>query len=123
MTKGDSPDPVLSGDNVTYTVLVTNNGPGTASNVNLTDPLPAGTTFNSCLSSIGTCSGPTPGTNGTVTASIGTMGPSGAVTVTIVVNVSAGAGTTLSNTATATSSTADPVAANNNGTATTFVSP
>jgi uncharacterized repeat protein (TIGR01451 family) len=123
LTKSDAPDPVLSGGLLTYTVVVTNNGPALASNVVMTDPLPAGTTFATCVPSLGTCSGPSVGTNGTVTASIGDIGASGAVTVTITVNVTAGAGTTLSNTATATSSTADPNPANNSATATTTVSP
>jgi len=123
LTKSDAPDPVASGGVLTYTVVVTNNGPAVAANVGMTDPLPVGTTFASCISSLGTCSGPTVGTNGTVTASVGDIGPSGAVTVTIVVNVTAGAGTTLSNTATATSSTPDPNPANNNGTAATTVGP
>jgi uncharacterized repeat protein (TIGR01451 family) len=123
VTKADTPDPVASGGNITYTVVVTNNGPATAVNVGLSDPLPTGTTFVSCVASLGTCSGPTVGTNGTVTASVGNIGPSGAVTVTIVVNVTAGAGTTISNTATASSSTPDPVPGNNDGTAATLVGP
>gem|GEM_PF-6031212 len=32
-------------DTITYTVTVTNNGPGTATNISLTDPLPAGVTL------------------------------------------------------------------------------
>jgi len=123
VTKSDSPDPVSTGGTVTYTVVVTNNGPGTAVNVGLTDPLPNGTTFSSCTPSIGTCSGPPMGTNGTVTASLGNIGSGGAVTVTIVVNVTAGAGTTISNAATASSSTPDPNPANNTGSAATTVVP
>ena len=123
VTKSDSPDPVSTGGTVTYTVVVTNNGPAIAVNVGLTDPLPNGTTFSSCVPSIGTCSGPPMGTNGTVTASLGNIGPGGAVTVTIVVNVTAGAGTTISNAATASSSTPDPNPANNTGSAATTVVP
>jgi uncharacterized repeat protein (TIGR01451 family) len=123
LTKSDAPDPVASGGVLTYTVVVTNNGPAVAANVGMTDPLPVGTTFASCTPSIGTCSGPPMGTNGTVTASLGDIGPSGSVTVTIVVNVTAGAGTTLSNTATATSSTADANPANNSATEATTVGP
>ena len=122
VSKTDAPDPVVSGGTVTYTVVVTNNGPAIAVNVGVTDPLPNGTTFASCVASIGMCSG-NPGTNDTVTATVGDIGPSGAVTLTIVVNVTAGAGTTISNTATATSSTPDPNSANNSGTAATTVSP
>jgi uncharacterized repeat protein (TIGR01451 family) len=123
VTKSDSPDPVASAGLLTYTVVVTNNGPSLAANVVMTDPLPAGTTFSTCTPSLGTCSGPTVGTNGTVTASIGSLGPLGSATVTIEVNVTAGAGTVLSNTATATSSTPDANLANNSATAATTVGP
>ena len=123
VTKSGAPDPVATGNPLTYTVVVTNNGPALAANVVMTDPLPAGTTFSTCTPSLGTCSGPTVGTNGTVTANIGSLGPLGSATVTIVVNVTAGAGTTLSNTATATSTTADANLANNSATAATTVGP
>jgi hypothetical protein len=104
---------------------VTNNGPGIATNVGVTDPLPNGTTFVSCATSLGSCSGPNVGQNGIVTVSgIGNLGPMGGVTITLVANVTAGSGTIISNTATATSAaTSDPVPGNNNGTASTTVGP
>ena len=37
MTKSDSPDPVSSGQNVTYAISVTNNGRDTAPGVTFTD--------------------------------------------------------------------------------------
>jgi uncharacterized repeat protein (TIGR01451 family) len=123
VVKTDSPDPVASGGTVTYTVVVTNNGPGTATNVAMSDPLPSGTTFASCSTSLGSCSGPTVGTNGTVIATIGNMGPFASVTVTIVANVTAGSGTTLSNTATVSSTSTDPNLGNNASTAATTVGP
>jgi uncharacterized repeat protein (TIGR01451 family) len=119
----DTPDRVATGANLTYTITATNNGPGTATSVVVNDPLPNGTTFVSCSSSLGSCSGPNVGLNGLVTANIGTLGPGGAVTIDLVVNVTAGAGTILSNTATATSATADPNPGNNGGTASTTVGP
>lgn len=42
------------GQNAVFTVLVTNNGPSNATNVQLTDPLPAGLTFVSATPSQGT---------------------------------------------------------------------
>lgn len=41
ITKTDSPDPVIAGDNLTYTIIITNNGPHLAENITLTDSLPA----------------------------------------------------------------------------------
>jgi len=120
VTKGEQVDPIPSGAAFFWTVLVTNNGPAQASGVTMTDPLPSGVIFVSCTASVGSCSG-NPGTNDTVTANLGNIGPSGAVTVTINVTVTAGSGTVLSNTATATSSTPDPNPANNSGTASTTV--
>ena len=42
--KRDSQDPVLAGEEFTYTVTVTNDGPSPAANVSLTDRLPEGVT-------------------------------------------------------------------------------
>ena len=55
VTKTGLPDPVLVGSNLTYTVTVTNNGPNNASNVMVTDTLPANVTFVSATPSQGTC--------------------------------------------------------------------
>ena len=43
ITKTDEPDPVLAGEEVTYTINFGNNGPSTASLVAVMDDLPAGT--------------------------------------------------------------------------------
>src|SRR3984893_6870251 len=43
----DSPNPVLAGANITYTAVVTNNGPATATSVTAVDTIPANTTFSS----------------------------------------------------------------------------
>ena len=124
VTKSDSPDPVATGGIITYTIVVTNNGPAAANAVTLDDTVPGGTTFLSCVSSIGSCSGPAVGGTGLVTASLGSMGPAGFATVTLRVTVTANAGTGISNTAITTSSTPDPVLANNSASAgTTVVAP
>src|SRR5204862_7961549 len=56
VTKSDSPDPVLAGNNLTYTLGVHNGGPSDALGVVLSDPIPAGTSFFSATGG-GTYSG------------------------------------------------------------------
>src|SRR5687768_13058096 len=56
VTKSDSPDPVLVGQQVTYTLTVSNAGPRAATGTLVTDTLPAGMTFESATPSQGTCS-------------------------------------------------------------------
>ncbi|MGH8499070.1 MAG: hypothetical protein ACRERV_09725, partial [Methylococcales bacterium] len=56
ITKMDSPDPVVVGSPLTYTVQVTNTGPGSANEVTIQDTLPAGVTVNSITpSGAGSC--------------------------------------------------------------------
>ncbi len=119
-------------DTVVYTIGVKNSGPGTAASVTITDPLPQYTTFSECTfvspsnpnptqcSSSGTV--PAVGTNGTVTVTIGDLGPSslnnsGTVTLTVIVDgnaiLNAGNVTFLSNNASVSSLTGDPNSSNN----------
>ena len=98
VTKSDSPDPVVQGSNLTYTVVGTNNGPGTATDVEIKDTLPAFTTFSSYTVSAGfsnvTCSA----SSGVVTCK-GTNSdpliliPGSPITITITVAVAANAPT------------------------------
>src|SRR4029079_13174330 len=53
VTKADSPDPVTAGANLTYTIVVTKNGPSPAANATLTDAIPANTTFVSLTAPAG----------------------------------------------------------------------
>jgi uncharacterized repeat protein (TIGR01451 family) len=124
LTKVESADPVASGSPLTYTITVNNAGPGAAADVVVSDALPAGTTFLSCSSSQGTCSGPNVGeTTPPVSAPLGTLAAAGSATVTINVTVTAAAATILSNTATVSSSSPDSDGANNLDTETTTVGP
>ena len=45
VTDADSPDPVAAGSNITYTQVVTNNGPSAADNATYVAPVPANTTL------------------------------------------------------------------------------
>src|SRR5262245_15751597 len=121
ITKSDSPDPVIAGNELTYTVTVTNNGPDTATSVIVADNLPADTTFVSCSSTGGgVCSGS--GNNRTVTFPLLTSCESETITFVANVNCSVADGTPISNTATVSSITPDPDTTNNSATATTTAS-
>src|SRR5262249_35220591 len=73
ITKTDSPDPVNLGAPLTYTITVSNLGPNAATNVVVTDPLPASVTFSSVTTDKGSCAAPPVGGAGTVTCSIGDL--------------------------------------------------
>jgi uncharacterized repeat protein (TIGR01451 family) len=113
--KTASPSSVAPNQVLTFQVVVSNLGPDAAASVTLSDPLPVGTVFLSCVTTVGSCSGPPVGTNGTVTASLGTLNSGASATITITVQVTALSGT-LSNTATASSPTPDPDPDNNDDT-------
>ncbi|HUE73169.1 MAG TPA: right-handed parallel beta-helix repeat-containing protein [Pirellulaceae bacterium] len=125
VTKSDSPDPVVAGENLTYTIVVTNNGPSDAQSVTLTDLIPAGTTFVSFTEPSGfTSTEPAVGGTGTVTSTTPTLAAGAVATFTLVVQANASLldGSTISNTATVSTATADPTPGNNSVTATTTVS-
>lgn len=114
ITKTDSPDPVaIVGDNVTYTIIVTNNGPNTATGVTVTDTLNS-LTYVPALSTP-TCTGTT-----TVTCPIGTLANGASATITIVAGTNPPSGM-ISNTATVTLNETDLNMANNSATAATNV--
>jgi uncharacterized repeat protein (TIGR01451 family) len=54
LAKTDSHDPVVAGEALTYTLIVTNDGPCDATEVVLTDTLPIGVTFSSASPGCGT---------------------------------------------------------------------
>ncbi|HKI05103.1 MAG TPA: ExeM/NucH family extracellular endonuclease [Thermoanaerobaculia bacterium] len=122
VTKTDAFDPTAGGVNMTYTITVTNAGPSNATTVSLSDPLPAGTTFLSLSSPGGwSCTTPAVGAGGTVTCTNASLAVGSAV-FTLTVAVAPSTTGTISNTATVSSATADPVPGNNSATETTLVS-
>lgn len=98
---------------VTWTVVVTNNGPSQATNVVMTDPLPSGYSYTSANSTIGTC-GYNAGTT-TVTCNIGTLEAGASATITINGDVTVDS-VTLTNTATVTRTEVDSNPANDSDT-------
>ncbi len=121
ITKTDSPDPVGVGQALTYTLNVANAGPSDAQAVVVTDTLPANVSFGSATPSQGSCSQ----AGGVVTCNLGALGASGSASITVVVTPTAAAGVagSVSNTASVSSSTSDPSAANNSATQGTTVTP
>jgi uncharacterized repeat protein (TIGR01451 family) len=118
MTQTAAPNPVLTSQNVTYTLSVTNLGPSAASSVTVTDALPAGFSFVSASASQGTCSN----VGGLVTCSLGTISTGATVNVQITATPSASSNiTNVSNAATVTASEFDPVPTNNTAVASLVV--
>jgi uncharacterized repeat protein (TIGR01451 family) len=104
------------GDTVVYTVTATNNGPGTATNVAITDLLPTGVTYVSDDSGGSYVSG-------TGVWTVGTLANSASVTLKITATVGSGTGgTTIVNTASVTAvDQADPTPGNNSASASIIV--
>jgi uncharacterized repeat protein (TIGR01451 family) len=96
------------GATATYTIVVTNNGPGAAANVVVTDDLPAGSTL---VSSSAGCTGTT-----TVTCTVGTLAAGGSATIPLVVTLPPTPGTVV-NTARASTTSTDPTPGNDSATA------
>jgi uncharacterized repeat protein (TIGR01451 family) len=101
------PVTVLGGSNLTYTLTVTNIGPGGASNVVVIDTLPAGVTFVSASS------------GGSYSAGVVTWPTmtnfANAATTNFTVTVTAPESGTLTNIVSSTSITSDPISSNNDG--------
>ncbi|MEZ6136941.1 MAG: SdrD B-like domain-containing protein [Pirellulaceae bacterium] len=119
ISKVDSVDPITPGSSLTYTIVVTNDGPSTATNVNLSDTLPAGVTFTSVSSTQGTATQ----ANGVVTAALGSLAPAASATVTLIVGVNTTATGDITNTATVSGTETEVTTTNNSATATTTVTP
>jgi uncharacterized repeat protein (TIGR01451 family) len=114
-----APALAMIGGPVTETLSVANNGPGPATDLTVTDTLPAGTTYFSSSASQGTCAGTT-----TVTCSLGTLnssetGSTTSATITIVLIPTQGG--SFTNTGAVSADQADPNEANNSASATTNV--
>jgi choice-of-anchor B domain-containing protein len=112
VTVTDSPDPVVLGQDVTYTFSVLDQGPTRAANVVFTDALPASMTLISATPA--TCMG-----TSTVTCPLGTVQNGAVATVTIVARANAVG--TITNSGIASSDETDTRLNDNTGTAQTTV--
>jgi uncharacterized repeat protein (TIGR01451 family) len=122
ITKTDSSDPVLAGNNLTYTITVSNAGTQEAATVELRDAIPAGTTFVSAVQASGpefSLTTPSVGATGLFTATIGTFALGATATFQLVVNVNRA--DILVNTARVTTTTLELDSTNNTDTETTAV--
>src|SRR5580692_4661676 len=124
ITNTATPNPVLVGSNITYTQVVTNNGPLDAVNAVFTEQVPTNTTFQSLTHPAGwLCSTPAVNGTGTITCTNPDVAKSAAGTFTLAVTVLASTawGTQIVDVASVTSGTSDPILTNNSATATTSV--
>ena len=117
VTKNGAPATVAAGSNITWTIVVTNNGPADATNVTLHDALPANTTFVS-LGQTGapwSCTTPAVGSNGAVDCLAATLTNGASTTFTLVAKTASTTPPgTISNTATVQAqSPLDPTPGNN----------
>jgi uncharacterized repeat protein (TIGR01451 family) len=78
ITKADTPDPATLGASITYTLVVHNDGPGTATGVKVSDPLPPELAFQSVSATQGKCTGGV-----VISCDLGTLAPGASVTITV----------------------------------------
>lgn len=111
IAKAVSPSPAALGSVVTWTLIVRNNGPDSATGVKVADPLPAGVTFVSVGAGQGTCTG-----GPVINCDLGTVA-SGAVVVILVRTTVTSTGSIV-NTSTVVGNEAETATTNNTGSAT-----
>ena len=117
VTMTDTPDPALATEKVTYSIVVGNNGPSTASGVTVEDTLPPGVRFSSESTSQGSCDL----TEQKVACDLGTIESGENVMIEIVVFPEQGG--TLTNRVEVTSDQTDPNPVNDSATAVTTIMP
>jgi uncharacterized repeat protein (TIGR01451 family) len=113
ITKTADASPVNTGDDIGFTVTVSNTGPGTAKSVNLDDPLPAGVgidwSINPAYAGPGSCSISGSAPAQTLDCAFGDLAANGSASVHILSHTNAGSAGTYNNTATASADNAPTV--------------
>ena len=112
----DAPDPVAAGGTLTYTISVTNGGPGASTALTVLDSLPAGVGYVNASGPGWSCSAMT----GTVTCLAASLAASASSSITLV-TTAPGSGGTVSNTASVSAMTPDGNQANNAATTSTTI--
>ncbi len=122
ITKGVNAAAAAIGDTLRYTIVVTNEGPTTATGVDLVDTLPDGVTFVSGTTTVGGQSVNGSAASQTINTTIGTLLSGQTATITIDATIDNDATGDLTNSAT-TSGTDETDVLSNTATAVTTVSP
>ena len=117
VVKTATPNPVVAGNQLTYTFTTTNYGPSNDTDVTLSDTLPVGVQYVSSSSSQGTVTN----NNGALTVQLGSMASGAVATTTVIVTVNVSTVGTISNTVTVTGDVPDPNLSNNTSTVPTQV--
>jgi uncharacterized repeat protein (TIGR01451 family) len=116
--KSASLSTVTASGQVSYVLVVNNNGPHDATDVTVTDPLPTVLSVTSARPSQGTCS-----TSDGVVCNLGPIANGGSAQILLSASVAASASGALTNTATVTGGQPDPDPTNNSSSATIDVTP
>jgi uncharacterized repeat protein (TIGR01451 family) len=116
ITNTASPNPGQAGVNLSYRIIATNHGPKPATNVTVTDTLPAGVAFVSATVTQGNCNG-----SGPVICSLGSLDVDSSAIVTVVVGPSSAG--QITNSATVSGGDNDPDSTNNTAAVTTVIQP
>jgi uncharacterized repeat protein (TIGR01451 family) len=116
ITKTTAATSAAPGGAVSYTITITNAGPSDATNVVMTDTLPASLLFQSITAPGGfICTTPAVGTSGTISCNAASLGNGGSAIFTLATTVAPSATGTINNSASVSSATSDPNSGNSSG--------
>ena len=125
ITKSTTATAVSPGGSIPYTITAHNNGPSAATNVVVTDTLPASLLFQSLSSAPGfSCTTPAAGSTGTITCNAASLANGATATFTLVTTVANNATGAITNNATISAAETDGASGNNgSGSAPVVVGP